>query len=123
MKKSIKYSIEYIKSLGKEKSEANFDLLLTIFEENIPIDIKREVVSSIGRQNDFDRILEFLKKEAFNDHPMELVYQMFRTCLYKREKDERFRKLGEDILKYMRMKFCTKWQNTKKKEEKKHKLG
>lgn len=119
MKKSIKYSIEYIKSLGKEKSEANFDLLLTIFEENIPIDIKREVVSSIGRQNDFDRILEFLKKEAFNDHPMELVYQMFRTCLYKREKDERFRKLGEDILKYYDNEVLYKMAEYKKEGRKK----
>lgn len=98
MHKASEYSIEYIKSLGKEKSEKNFDLLLSLFHENLPVDVKREVVSSIGRQNDLDRIIKFLNDEAFNNHPMELVYQMFRTCLYKRDKDSRFEELGKKII-------------------------
>lgn len=98
MHKASEYSIEYIKSLGKEKSEKNFDLLLSLFQENLPVDVKREVVSSIGRQNDLDRIIKFLNDEAFNNHPMELVYQMFRTCLYKRDKDSRFEELGKKII-------------------------
>ena len=100
MRKKTTYSVEYIKSLGKEKNEENFDLLLSIFNEELPIDVKREVVSSIGRQNNLDRILEFLNKEAFNNHPMELVYQMFRTCLYKRDKDVRFGEFGKRILEF-----------------------
>lgn len=108
MARKTTYSIEYIKSLGKEKFDDNFDLLLKIFKEDLPIDIKREVVSSIGRQNNLDRTLNFIKNEAFNDHPMELVYQMFRTCLYKKDKDDRFDKLGKQILEYYNNGWKTK---------------
>ena len=91
------YTLEYIKALGKERTPENLDKLLRIFRENLnlPIDIKREVVSSIGRQNDNDKIYSILTREAFNKaNHMELIYQMFRTCLYKSREDKKFHELG-----------------------------
>lgn len=114
MKKKNPYSIEYIKSLGKEKSEENFDLLLKLFKEDMDIDIKREVVSSIGRQSNIERIIDFLNQEAFGNHPMELIYQMFRTCLYKKDLDKRFEEIGKKILKYYDNEVLNKMDEFKK---------
>lgn len=97
MKKEQKYSIEYIKKLGKDKSKENFDLLIDLFYQDLSIDVKREITSSIGRQSDLDRIIEFLNKEAFNNHQMDVVYQMYRTCLYREKVDSRFNVIGEKI--------------------------
>lgn len=94
-------TIERVKALGKEKSDSNLDYLLELFKDSgLKLDVRREIVSSIGRQTNNDRVLEFDKKQAFNpQNPMELIYQIFRTCLYKGKTDERFRKLGEDVKK------------------------
>lgn len=101
MKNKDKLTIESIKAIGKEKSDKNFDKLLELFNRDIEIDLKREVVSSIGRQNNYDRIIEFIQKEAFDKkNPMELVYQMFRTCLYKSKDDKRFAILRDKIMLY-----------------------
>ena len=95
------YSIEQIKALGKEKNEANLNELLRIFALPAPVEIKREIVSSIGRQNDNGKIYSFIKREAFNgNNPMDLIYQMFRTCLYKSKEDERFLSLKHEIMNY-----------------------
>lgn len=92
-------TIERIKALGKEKSDKNLDLLLDLFENpQLKLDLKREIVSSIGRQTNNDRVFEFDSKQAFNpENPMELVYQIFRTCLYKGKSDQRFQELGKKI--------------------------
>ena len=92
-------TIERVKALGKEKSEENLDLLVNLFEDtSLKLDIRREIVSSIGRQTNNDRVLEFDTEQAFNPkNPMELIYQIFRTCLYKGKTDERFHELGEKI--------------------------
>lgn len=100
MRKKNPYTIEYIKSLGKNKSQENFDLLLQLYQKKLNVEIKREIVSSIGRQDDLDRIYNFLAKEAFKETPMEVVYQMFRTCLYNQESDLRFKELCEKMLAY-----------------------
>lgn len=83
MAKDKKIAVEYIKSLGKERSSANFDLLLELYKEDHGIEVRREIVSSIGRQHDIERIRQFLEDHAFNSHYMDEVYQMFRTVLYK----------------------------------------
>lgn len=95
-------SIQSIKKLGLEKSDSNLNKLIKIFYENqyIDIDLKREIVSSIGRQKDKDKIYEFLNQEAFKKHYMEVIYQMFRTCLYKAKKEQRFKDLRDRILNY-----------------------
>ena len=86
------YSIEQIKAMGKDKTKANFHKLLHLFFVPVlPLEIKREIVSSIGRYNCNDEIYDFITLEAFNtNNPMDLIYQMFRTCLYKSREDKRF---------------------------------
>lgn len=93
------YSVEQVKAMGKNKSDENFITLLNIFNSSAPPDIKREAVSSIGRQKDSNKIFEFISREAFNkNNPMELIYQMFRTCLYRSRGDKRFSELRQKII-------------------------
>ena len=96
------YSIEQIKHMGKVQTEDNFSTLVRLFYlPSLSIDSKREVVSSIGRYDYNDKIYDFIKFEAFNrSNPMEIVYQMFRTCLYKSKDDERFERLRQEIMKH-----------------------
>ncbi|MBR0234608.1 MAG: hypothetical protein IJQ47_11225, partial [Synergistaceae bacterium] len=95
------YSIEQIKAMGKERTSDSFARLLKIFQLSLPVDVKREVVSSIGRHNDNEKIYEFVKSEAFNkENPMELIYQIFRTCLYKSKNDKRFSDLRQKIMDF-----------------------
>lgn len=93
-------TIEYIKKLGLERKESNLNYLIKLFYEDFEIEIKREIVSSIGRQKQNDKIYDFLSKEAFNNNYMEVVYQMFRTVLYKSQKDDRFIFLRDKMLEY-----------------------
>jgi DNA modification methylase len=95
-----KLTIQYIKKLGKEKSKVGLEELLEYYKQPLDIDLKREVVSSIGRSNDNDKVYNFLIQNAFENVQMELVYQMYRTCLYKGKNDERFKKLGFKIKNY-----------------------
>lgn len=96
------YSLEYIKSLGKDKSDENLFLLIDIFNQaDLSVDIKREVVSSIGRQTNLDMVYNFISEYAFKKATiMEYIYQMFRTCLYKQSTDSRFKDLKQRILDY-----------------------
>lgn len=95
------YSLEQIKALGKEHSESNLRRLIDEFARPAPIEIRREIISSIGRQDDNDKIFAFMQREAFNDsNPMELIYQIFRTCLYKGKSDSRFAKLKREIMSH-----------------------
>lgn len=103
-----KITIEYIKQLGLEKLESNIDYLIKLFYEDLEIELKREIVSSIGRQKQNDKIYNFLNKEAFNSHYMELVYQMFRTTLYKSKKDDRFKFLRDKMLEYYKNEMLQK---------------
>ncbi|TLD81255.1 site-specific DNA-methyltransferase [Helicobacter sp. MIT 11-5569] len=94
-------TIESVKKLGLEKSDSNLAILLDMFmQEVLSIEIQREIISSIGRQKNNDKIYDFLSKEAFNNHYMEVIYQMFRTCLYKSKEDMRFADLRDRILKH-----------------------
>ena len=97
------YSVEQVKSIGKERTPESFSRLLGIFHSDESIDVRREAVSSIGRHSDNDKIFEFISREAFSkNNPMELIYQMFRTCLYKSRDDERFSQLRQKISNYYR---------------------
>ncbi len=102
MERQTNYSLEYIKSLGKNKNDENLKLLINIYnQDNLSVDIKREVVSSIGRQQNLDQIYKFISGHAFKKHTaMEYIYQMFRTCLYKQASDNRFRELKQKMLDY-----------------------
>ncbi|MBR2209211.1 MAG: site-specific DNA-methyltransferase [Synergistaceae bacterium] len=95
------FSVEQIKAMGKEHSESNLLNLIKIFKLPAPVEIRREIVSSIGRQDDNDRIFIFMEREAFNsENPMELIYQIFRTCLYKSKNDSRFSALRREIINF-----------------------
>ncbi|MCV3428968.1 site-specific DNA-methyltransferase [Campylobacter lari] len=94
-------TLEKIKKLGLVKTDMSLSKLLELFyQDNIKIDLQREIVSSIGRQANNEQIYKFLAIEAFNGHYMEVVYQMFRTCLYKSKEDERFIKLRDKMLQH-----------------------
>ena len=84
-------SIKEIKKLGKDKCKKNFDKLIEMYnDDNCSAIEKREIVSSIGRQNDIDRIYNFIKANMFKRNYMDVVYQMFRTTLVY-YKDERLK--------------------------------
>ncbi len=102
LKLEDKYSIEQIKAMGKNKTKENFSKLLHLFFIPVlPLEIKREIVSSMGRYDYNDDIYDFISLEAFNNNNhMELIYQMFRTCLYKSGEDERFEDLRQRIMTY-----------------------
>lgn len=91
-------TVEQIKKLGKEKSIQNLLILIELYKKNsLPVENRREIVSSIGRQNDNNIIYDFIKKYIFQENYMEVVYQMYRTSLYK-SSEKRFAELSDDIL-------------------------
>ncbi|GAA9771720.1 hypothetical protein VN0299_10280 [Helicobacter pylori] len=93
------YTIKHIKDMGSHPSEDHLNKLLELFKQDLSIDLKREIASSIGRQLDDDIIYNFLRQEAFKEHYMEVVYQFLLTALYK-STDMRFAKLFDDLLQY-----------------------
>ncbi len=122
-------SVQYVKSLGSVsgRSEEAFDLLVNMFNEDNEIEIKREIVSSIGRQDDNNRILDFFNRWAFDSiNSMELVYQMYRTCLYKGKNDCRFIDFGERIRREYRneniekMKLYYEYRQNREKRKRNH---
>lgn len=94
-------TIEKIKNLGVRKSDENMELLLNIYNKlGTDIDLKREVVSSIGRQKNNEKILHFIEDNVYKCGYMDLVYQMYRTCLYKQKNNPEFFKLANEIYDY-----------------------
>ena len=94
------YSVDRIKAMGKNRTKENFSALIRLFFAAVlPLEIKREIVSSIGRYDYDNEIFDFISREAFNtNNPMEVIYQMFRTCLYKSKDDKRFDDLRQKIM-------------------------
>lgn len=78
-------TIPYIKSLGKERSETNLDLLITLYYDNsISLELKREIISSIGRQDNDEKIASFIENNfKSSKNSMDMVYQFYRSCLYR----------------------------------------
>ena len=103
------YTVEKVKALAKVRTPESFSTLLEIFRSDSDIDVRREAVSSIGRHNDSAGIYDFLRAEAFSRaNPMELVYQMFRTCLYRSRDDARFDDLRVRMLDFWRNEILDK---------------
>src|SRR5574344_378748 len=100
LKTNSKITINDIKKLGAERSIHNLNLLIKLYTKIENIELKREIVSSIGRQKNNQVILDFLKNNVFICGYMDLVYQMYRTCLYKQKEDENFEILGNNIYWY-----------------------
>ena len=116
------YSVEQVKAIGKERTPESFSKLLDIFYSDVPLDVKREAVSSIGRHNDNDNVYDFICSEAFGkSHPMELIYQMFRTCLYKCRMDNRFQELRQRIIDHYRNEVIDKMNSYYEYRQDRHK--
>ena len=94
-------SIKHIKELGLLHTAENLQFLLSAYsDDKLNIEQKCEITSSIGRQKEDDKIYDFINKNVFNEKQcMDIVYQMYRTCLYKNDV-EKFRLLGEKICAY-----------------------
>ena len=98
--KNTNYTMSEIKNLGLIRSDENLKTLLEIYDKVDNIELKREIVSSIGRQKNNTVILEFIKNNVYKCGFMDIVYQMYRTCLYKGRTDADFIKLGDEIKTY-----------------------
>ena len=81
--KDNEITIPYIKQLGKNKTKENLDILLNFYaNEKFSLELKREVASSIGRQNEKDLVAKFIKENyKSSQNSMDIVYQLYRTCL------------------------------------------
>ena len=117
----IKITLSFIKGLGKIKSEENLDKLIELYRSQSNIEFKREIISSIGRQKNNEKILLFIKDNVYQCGIMDLVYQMYRTCLYKEKTNNAFNKLGKEIYNYFdnevlkKMKYFIDYKQSKKK--------
>ena len=92
-------TVKDIKKLGKDRTIENFNLLINLFGQKHPTSVQREIVSSIGRHKNNDDIYRFIKDNVFEKHNMEVIYQMFRTLLYK-SNDTRFFELKKEVMKF-----------------------
>ena len=94
-------TITEIKKLGKEKSKKNLKKLIDLYQDTEKVELKREIVSSIGRQNktDIETVYKFIKDNVFKKNYMDVIYQFYRTILYNYS-DFRFMKLGEKVEKF-----------------------
>lgn len=94
-------TIVEIKKLGKEKSKKNLKKLIELYHNTEKVELKREIVSSIGRQNktDIETVYNFIKDNVFEKNYMDVIYQFYRVILYNYF-DFRFMKLGEKVEKF-----------------------
>ena len=98
--KNIQLTVPEIKNLGLVRNEENLQTLLRLYNEIADIELKREIVSSIGRQKNDKIIFDFIKNHVYNCGFMDVVYQMYRTCLYKSRTNAAFKALGLEIKSY-----------------------
>lgn len=105
-------TIPYIKSLGKDRSDSNLSLLIDLYNDaNLSLELKREVISSIGRQNDKAKIANFIEenfKKPLNS--MDMIYQFYRTCLYNLESNN-FKEIALNIENYYKNEIIYKMKN------------
>ena len=125
MKNIPQYTLHDIRDLGATKSKENLELLIQLYKNyDCDIEIKREIISSIGRQTDYALVSEFIKENVFTVGYMELVYQMYRTCLYRQNINADFKSLEERIYNHFdnevikKMKEYYNYRHSKKKTEK-----
>lgn len=106
-------TLSEVKDLGKNRNSENLSKLLKLYDIVSDIDIKREIVSSIGRQKDYVTVYNFIKDNVYNCKCMDLVYQMYRTLLYRQSIDK-FYQLKIDVEKFYNNEIINKmnryWQ-------------
>lgn len=93
------FNLSQIKALGKEKSETNLSKLISLFnDDQVPLELKREIASSIGRQNNKELVHNFIKEKfKLPSNSMDIIYQFYRTCLYNYDT---FKNLADEIESY-----------------------
>ena len=118
-------TIAEIKKLGKEKSKKKLKKLIELYYITEKVELKREIVSSIGGQNktDIETVYNFIKDNVFEKNYMDVIYQFYRIILYNYS-DFRFMKLGEKVEKFYDNEVIYKMKKYKleKKEIKKNKI-
>lgn len=107
--KDNEITIPYIKQLGKNKTKENLDILLNFYvNEKLSLELKREVASSIGRQNEKDLVAKFIKENyKSSQNSMDIVYQLYRTCLYNLD-IPKFSELASEIEEYYQNEMIAK---------------
>ena len=115
-------TIVEIKKLGKEKSKRNLKKLINLYHNTEKVELKREIVSSIGRQNktDIETVYNFIKDNVFEKNYMDVIYQFYRVILYNYF-DFRFMKLGEKVEKFYDNEVIHKMKRYKLEKKKKKK--
>lgn len=105
-------TISYIKNLGKNKCQNSLNTLLKLYvDETIPLELKREVVSSIGRQNEKEVVADFIRENyKSKKNSMDMVYQFYRTCLYNLD-IPKFEKLANEIEDYYKNEMISKMKS------------
>lgn len=100
--------INFIKKLGAYSSPENFATLMALYHDDIDLELKREVVSSIGRQDDKQTVAQFIKDNfASPANSMDMVYQFYRTCLINYQ-DPIFNELAHEIEDYYQNEYIAK---------------
>lgn len=110
--KDNEITIPYIKKLGKNKSKENLHILLNFYaNEKLSLELKREVASSIGRQNEKDLVAKFIKENyKSSQNSMDIVYQLYRTCLYNLD-IPKFSELASEIEEYYQNEMIAKMKS------------
>lgn len=105
-------TISYIKNLGKNKCKENLDLLLELYgDEKLSLELKREVVSSIGRQEEKELVAKFIQENYKSQkNSMDIIYQFYRTCLYNIDIFQ-FDKLAKEIEDFYQNEMISKMKS------------
>jgi len=89
-------TVEKAKKLALNRSDETLKLLIDYYHKEDKVEVRRELVSSIGRQNNKDMIFKFLSDNMLKEPVTEVAIQMYRTILYNYT-DERFKALGDSL--------------------------
>lgn len=98
---SSEIDLAHIKALGKQKNKKNLNILIELYQNpSVLLELKREVVSSIGRQSDKRAVASFIANNFKSPkNSMDMIYQFYRTCL-KNDADVQFQELAGAIEAY-----------------------
>jgi len=113
-------TVEKAKKIALNRSDETLKILIKYYHEEKKVEVRRELVSSIGRQRNKDIIFKFLSDNIFKEPVTEVVIQMYRTILYNYD-DERFKALGNsleneynnEVIKKMKRYYLFKKEKTK----------
>lgn len=116
--------IQAIKLIGREKKPDDFHLLLAVYNNlSADADHRAEAVSSIGRYGPVPSVLSFIKKNyKSKNNTMDMVYQMYRTCLRNHNNEELSVLMGEIEAHYVANEVLEKMKRFRARKLTKEKL-